>query len=286
MTKQTKVFTADIAERAVRITWPDNDCGGATPPPDGWQDRAWGQEPTLHEIDEGSVSGCSILRWREDRRSDAELIAASLALVTDSPHAALPAAGPQKEDRDVAGLCRLLAAIPKALEAEHAAGCRAFGCRCGCDRAQDCQDCGQCVCWRVECCAQVAIDGARARARKAALRALLDGVGPAMLTEWRETIADAEEAALRCTIARRVRLLLGADSRPYAEAVFSAGDFGRLGMGHADYSTRDVGLYVDGHRDPVKVVDLDDAVLSATLGTLAGLLRADVGADLSVDLTD
>ncbi|MGW0536287.1 hypothetical protein [Streptomyces sp. NPDC003032] len=76
----------------MRITWPDNDRGGATPPPDGWQDRAWAREPTLHGIDEGSVSGCSILRWREDPRSDAELIGASLALVTGEPHASLPAA--------------------------------------------------------------------------------------------------------------------------------------------------------------------------------------------------
>ncbi|WP_405749080.1 hypothetical protein OG232_03860 [Streptomyces sp. NBC_01411] len=94
MTGRTKVFTADIAERAVRVTWPDNDRGGATPPPDGWQDRAWAQEPTLHEIDEGSVSGCSILRWREDPRPDPELIGASLALVTGRPQAAPPAAVP------------------------------------------------------------------------------------------------------------------------------------------------------------------------------------------------
>ncbi|MFC8278472.1 hypothetical protein ACFUJR_39395 [Streptomyces sp. NPDC057271] len=74
-------FTADIAERTVRITWPDNERGGATPPPADWQDQAWAQNPTLYEIDEGSVSGCTVLRWREDSRSDGELLAASLALV-------------------------------------------------------------------------------------------------------------------------------------------------------------------------------------------------------------
>ncbi|QDN54061.1 hypothetical protein [Streptomyces sp. S1D4-20] len=190
------------------------------------------------------------------------------------------------QDRDFTEISRSLAAIPAAPKAEHGAFCRPFDCRCGCDRAQNCLDCHRCVCWRAQCCAQVAADGARARARKAALRRLLDAVDLAMLTELRETVADAEEDALRDTIARRVRLLAPADGCPYTEAVFSAGDFGRLGMGHADYSTRDVRLYIDGHRDPVKAVDLDDAVLSAALGTLAELLRADVGADLSVDLTD
>jgi hypothetical protein len=74
-------YTAKLAERTVVVTWPDNEHGGATPPPDDWQDRAWGQEPTLHEIDEGSITGCSVLRWRDDPRPDAELIAVSLALV-------------------------------------------------------------------------------------------------------------------------------------------------------------------------------------------------------------
>ncbi|MGW8719646.1 hypothetical protein ACWGNR_10095 [Streptomyces althioticus] len=92
MTRQTAAYTADIAERTVRITWPDNERGGATPPPADWQDRAWAQEPTLHEIDEGSVSGCSILRWRDDSRSDAELLAVSLALVTGKP---APSPGPE-----------------------------------------------------------------------------------------------------------------------------------------------------------------------------------------------
>ncbi|MFE0845314.1 hypothetical protein [Streptomyces rochei] len=83
MTDQTTPdYTAKIAERTVVITWPNNDRGGATPPPDGWADRAMNQEPTLYEIDEGSISGCSVLRWRDDSRPDAELIAHSLMLVT------------------------------------------------------------------------------------------------------------------------------------------------------------------------------------------------------------
>ncbi|MGW1784880.1 hypothetical protein ACWCQQ_38120 [Streptomyces sp. NPDC002143] len=83
-------FTATITERTVVVTWPGNERGGATPPPDDWQDRAWAQEPTLHEIDEGSVSGCSVLRWRNHPRSDAELVAVSLSLVSGEP---MPATG-------------------------------------------------------------------------------------------------------------------------------------------------------------------------------------------------
>jgi hypothetical protein len=84
-TEPTGGFTAEIAERTVVVTWPDNVWGGATPPPDGWTQRAWEQEPTLHEIDEGSVSGRSVLRWRNDPRTDTDLIAASLALVAATP---------------------------------------------------------------------------------------------------------------------------------------------------------------------------------------------------------
>jgi hypothetical protein len=87
-------YTAAIAERAVEVRWPDNERGGATPPADDWQDRAWEQR-TLHEIDESSVSGCSVLRWRDDPRTDAELIALSLALVTGQPAAVpVPASAP------------------------------------------------------------------------------------------------------------------------------------------------------------------------------------------------
>ncbi|MFF5019440.1 hypothetical protein [Streptomyces sp. NPDC001165] len=188
-------------------------------------------------------------------------------------------------DRDFTELSRSLAAIPKTPETEHKARCRAFDCRCSCDRAQTCPDCHRCVCWRAECCAQVPTDAARRADRTAALRRLLDSVGLKMLTELRETAAQAEEAALRCTIARRIRLLEPGDDRPYT-AFFAAGDFGRLGMGHADYSIHDVELY-DEESGASRTVDLDDAVLSASLGTLAELLRPDDGAvlDLPVDLT-
>jgi hypothetical protein len=86
-TPATHGFVAELAERTIVVSWPDNDRGGATPPPDGWQDQAWAQEPTLHEIDEGSITGCSVLRWRDDPRSDAELLAVSLALVTAASRA-------------------------------------------------------------------------------------------------------------------------------------------------------------------------------------------------------
>ena len=93
-------FTAEIAERTVVVTWPDNERGGATPPPDGWQEKAW-EQSTLHEIDEGSITGCSVLRWRDDPRPDAELVAASLALVTGVPAAVSPPpATDRAADRD------------------------------------------------------------------------------------------------------------------------------------------------------------------------------------------
>ncbi|MFA0844391.1 hypothetical protein [Streptomyces rochei] len=93
MTDQaTPDYTAKIAERTVVITWPSNDRGGATPPPDGWANRAMNQEPTLYEVDEGSISGCSALRWRDDSRPDAELVAHSLMLVTGQKGPTTPAA--------------------------------------------------------------------------------------------------------------------------------------------------------------------------------------------------
>ncbi|MFE3139688.1 hypothetical protein [Streptomyces scopuliridis] len=188
------------------------------------------------------------------------------------------------EDRDFTELARSLSAIPKASPSkpEHAAGCRGFACRCGCDRAEDCQDCHRCVCWRAECCAQVALDRVRRRERTAALRQLLDGVDRSMLTELRETAADAEEAALRSAVARRLQFLVPSDGRQYV-VVFEAVD-SKLGMGHADYSNQDVELYADGQDDPTETVDLDDAVLSRDLGALAELLRPDEGARLLVDL--
>lgn len=193
-----------------------------------------------------------------------------------------------EEDRDVTEISRALA-VPAALKPEHGARCRPFDCRCGCDRAQNCLDCQRCTCWRAKCCAQVATDYyARARARKAALRQLLDVVDLVMLTELRETVTEAEEAALRDTIARRVRLLTPTYGPRYTHAVFAAYD-SKFGMGHADYRLHDVELHEDedkheGEDGPV-TVDLDDDVLSAALGTLAALLCPDEGGDLTVDLT-
>lgn len=211
----------------------------------------------------------------------------------------MPAADLVEEDRDVTWISRVLVAVPAVPAVprpEHGARCRPFDCRCGCDRAQDCLDCHRCVCWRVQCCAQVAAGYARARARKAALRQLLDAVGPVMLTEFRETVIEAEEAALRDTIARRVRLLTPQVEGPrYTHAVFAAYD-SKLGMGHADYRLHDVELHEDEDEDEDKhededeggpvTVDLDDDVLSAALGTLAGLLHPDQGEDLTIDLTN
>ncbi|MET9778610.1 hypothetical protein ABZ023_30900 [Streptomyces sp. NPDC006367] len=189
-----------------------------------------------------------------------------------------------EEDRDFTELSRSLSAIPNTPKPEHGAYCRPFDCRCGCDRTEDCFDCHRCVCWRAQCCAQVAADSARARARKTALRALLDTVDPVMLTELRETVAEAEEAALHQAIARRVRLLTPADGRRYTHAVFDARD-SKLGMGHADYRVNEVELY-DEEKDISVTADLYDEVLSATLGTLAELLRPIEGVDVTVELTD
>ncbi|WP_333745635.1 hypothetical protein [Streptomyces sp. IBSBF 2950] len=182
-------------------------------------------------------------------------------------------------------LTHSLSAIPKASTSgpEHGAGCRAFACQCGCDRAQDCQDCHRCACWRAQCCAHVAEDRVRREERTRALRQLLDTVDLTMLTELRETAAEAEEARLRSSIARRLRLLAPGDGRQYETAVFDAVD-AKLCMGHADYSERDVALYAVGQEDPNEIVDLDDAVLSSALGALAELLRPEEGAQLTVDL--
>ncbi|MFI5739131.1 hypothetical protein ACIA9I_12250 [Streptomyces anulatus] len=85
-------FTAALVERTVVVRWPDSAQRGATPPPEDWQNHAW-QEPTLHEIDEGSIAGCSVLRWRNDPRPDNELVALSLALVSRTANTPAPAAG-------------------------------------------------------------------------------------------------------------------------------------------------------------------------------------------------
>ncbi|WP_326581859.1 hypothetical protein OIE69_44350 (plasmid) [Actinacidiphila glaucinigra] len=193
------------------------------------------------------------------------------------------AAGLVDVDRDFTELSRSLAAMPTTPAAEHKAHCRAFDCRCGCARAQDCQDCGRCVCWRAECCAQVPVDRARQANRTAALRRLLDSVDLQTLSELRGTAAEAEEASLRRTIARRIRLLVPADGRRYTHADIEASD-SKLCMGHADYSTHGVELYDEEHAT-AHTVDLNDAVVSAALGTLAELLRPDDGALLTIDLT-
>jgi len=109
-------FTAELVERTVVVTWPDNERGGATPPPDGWTERAWDQ-PTLHEIDEGSVSGCSALRWRNDLRPDAELVAVSLALVSGAELPASSAVRPPATDRTA-----LREAVARAIFGAHSIG--------------------------------------------------------------------------------------------------------------------------------------------------------------------
>lgn len=131
-------------------------------------------------------------------------------------------------------------------------------------------------------CAQAATDHTLAQTRRATLRQLLDSVDLAMLTELRETVAEAEENALRNTIARRLHLLAPANGRRYTHAIFYASR-SKLGMSHADYRPRDVELYDEEHDNPT-VVDLNDEELSAALGTLATLLRPDDDAELTVDL--
>jgi hypothetical protein len=42
----------------------------------------------------------------------------------------------------------------------HRPGCAALDCRCGCPRAQNCQDCHRCVCWQAACCAEEVQPGA------------------------------------------------------------------------------------------------------------------------------
>ncbi|MER5372555.1 hypothetical protein [Streptomyces sp. NPDC002553] len=195
-----------------------------------------------------------------------------------------PAANLVDTDRDFTELSRSLAAIPTPIhEPEHAASCRVFDCRCGCNPAQTCQDCHRCHCWRTQCCAQTVIDDERRRARTTALRALLDNISLPMLTELHQTIADGEEAALRHALSHRTLLLVPGNGH-YTQAVFEAVD-SKLGMGHADYSTHDVDLYAQGQDDPIEIIDLDnDDVLSRLLGSLAALIRPAEGARLELDL--
>ncbi|MFI9771862.1 hypothetical protein ACIHJG_34110 [Streptomyces sp. NPDC052415] len=238
-------------------------------------------EPDINSDDSDSfqlligaqVEACTLVVQRQtcDRlaamlRDDGQTLAANLV----------------EENRDFTELARSLAALPSTAKTEHGAYCRPFHCRCGCDQTQTCLDCHRCVCWRAQCCAQTAADRVRTRARKAALRALLDTMAPAMLTELRETAADAEEAALRAAVVRRVRLLISADGPRWKRVVFDARD-SKFGMGHADYRVHDVRLHDDGTST---LVDLDDDVLCTVLGALAELLRPEEGADLIVELDD
>ncbi|MFI5990245.1 hypothetical protein ACIBAC_00125 [Streptomyces sp. NPDC051362] len=79
-------FSAELVERTVVITCPNNDRGGATLPVDGWEERAIDRHPTLHEIDGPTVSGGYALRWREDPRTDGDLLVQSLAIIrAESP---------------------------------------------------------------------------------------------------------------------------------------------------------------------------------------------------------
>lgn len=179
--------------------------------------------------------------------------------------------------------------------ADHEPGCRVFGCRCGCDRAQDCQDCqdcSRCACWRAECSAEVAARFARRREQAAALRPLLETLDTRTLSDLREILADAEEAALRRTAAERVRRLVPDAGLRYALAVFDAQD-SKLGMGHAEYRYQDVELYIgtadpqlheDGQEAPYEITDLNDDALTQALGALAALLRPDEGDQLTLDL--
>ncbi|NEW75454.1 hypothetical protein [Streptomyces rhizosphaericus] len=119
----------------------------------------------------------------------------------------------------------------------------------------------------------------RRAVRAAALCPLLDALAPQTLTDIRETVADAEEAAWRRVVARRMRAL----APRYEVAVFTAVET-KLGQGHDDYSTNDVELYAPGQDDPNETVDLDDASLTRALGALAELLHPEEGARLTINL--
>ncbi|WP_327391348.1 hypothetical protein OG728_38360 (plasmid) [Streptomyces microflavus] len=220
--------------------------------------------------------------WTEDPNVVFAILNAAMLGFTDGPDA-VRARLLEEEDRDINELARALPAISTpAGWTEHGAYCRPFQCRCGCDQSQTCLDCHRCVCWRAQCCGQASADRARTSSRRTALRALLGPMTPAMLTELRQTAADAEESALRAAVARRVRLLTSAEGLRWTRVVFDARD-SKFGMGHADYRVHDVTLH---DNDTSRIVDLDDDTLCAVLGTLAELLRPEEGADLSVDLDD
>ncbi|HWU05574.1 MAG TPA: hypothetical protein VN520_04085 [Streptomyces sp.] len=164
----------------------------------------------------------------------------------------------------------------------HKVDCRAFDCRCGCPRAQDCSDCQRCMCWRSECCAEVALQAARRAEHTRAVRALLPLLDPQTLTAIRESAAEAEESAWRRVVARRMRTLVPGRDR-YTVAIFKAVET-KLGMSHAGFVGQDVELYAEGQSDPNEAVDLDDGELARALGALSALLRPAEGHRLVVDL--
>ncbi|MFF8696218.1 hypothetical protein ACF08W_28805 [Streptomyces sp. NPDC015144] len=78
-------FTAEIADRVVVITCPDNGVGGATLPADVWEQRAVDRHPTLHTVEGPTIAGSYALHWRADPRTDADLLVQSLAIVRAEP---------------------------------------------------------------------------------------------------------------------------------------------------------------------------------------------------------
>ncbi|MFD7334876.1 hypothetical protein ACFV98_02585 [Streptomyces violascens] len=119
-----------------------------------------------------------------------------------------------------------------------------------------------------------------AREIASALTPGLAALDPVMLTAIRETVANAEEAAWRRVVARRVRAVAPG---PYDVAEFTAVET-KYGYAHDDFSDRNVLLFAKGQGDPNECVDLDDAELTQALGALSELLRPNERAELSVDL--
>ncbi|MFE6639587.1 hypothetical protein ACFVFT_38265 [Streptomyces tendae] len=78
-------FSAELAERMVVITCPNNGTGGVTLPADGWEQRAIDRHPTLHSIEGPNIAGSYALRWRGDSRTDGDLLVQSLAIVRAEP---------------------------------------------------------------------------------------------------------------------------------------------------------------------------------------------------------
>ncbi|MGW4086939.1 hypothetical protein ACWEGS_28305 [Streptomyces sp. NPDC004822] len=78
-------FSAELTERVIVITCPDNGTGGVTLPADGWEQRAIDRHPTLHAVEGPRIAGSYALHWREDSRTDADLLVQSLAIVRAEP---------------------------------------------------------------------------------------------------------------------------------------------------------------------------------------------------------